>query len=112
MNTFTEKEERCFTKRDLISILGHDVHTSEEYNSVRAHIAWLTYLSLIEIKAHTVTSESFGRYTVYHLQNVFDKTEHPDFYSDIEAEMNSSVLPKRVTDQLRFTMPEFDLSEE
>lgn len=99
-------EEKDFTKRDLISLLGHNINTPAEYEDIRNYLALLTYLSLIEIKTHTKHHEAFGYYTVYHLQNVFENSEHPDMTSDIDAEINGSQMPQRVYDAIKFTMPE------
>lgn len=102
----TRGEERQFTKRNLIMLLGHDVTAKEHYKDMQNHIALLCYLQLIEVKVETRTDSNFGKYTVYHLQTVNETSDHPDMLVDLAAEMNGSAMPERIYKELSFTMPE------
>lgn len=44
-------EEKIFTRRNLILLLGHNVGTPEHYNDMTTYIALLKYWGLIEIKS-------------------------------------------------------------
>lgn len=99
-------DEKSFTKRNLIMLLGHNTNASESYYDVQNYLALLCYLELVELKTHVATDENFGHYTVYHLQKVNETSEHPDLQSDLAAEMKGSTMPNRIYDAMKFSMPE------
>ena len=94
-------EDRCFTKRELIVLLGHSTQTTEMYDRVRIYLALLSLWGFIKIKCHTAYDDHLGKYTVYHLQKVNELPENEDYISDIEAEKQSKdALSQRMKDKL------------
>lgn len=99
-------EERAFTKRDLIILLGHNPNDTVFYNNIRTYLALLSFWGLIELKVHTANHTNLGHYTIYHLQKVNDNTLNPDFISNINAEKDVMVLSQELKDRLRVQFPE------
>lgn len=96
-------EDRRFTKRELIVLLGHSTSTSEMYDNVRIYLALLAAWGFIELKYHTEYDSRLGKYTVYHLQKVNDLPENEDYISDILAEKNNSgALSQKMREKLQF----------
>lgn len=95
-------EDRCFTKREMIILLGHSDSTSEMYDNIRIYLALLAAWGFIELKYHTAYDTQLGNYTVYHLQKVNDMPENEDYISDILAEKNNGALSQRMIDKLNF----------
>lgn len=85
-------EDMCFTKRDLVEILGHGTTHASEYEEVRYYLALLSHVQLIELKFHTDYKEGLGSYVVYHLQKVFDEPLNGDLEINIQAEQNSGAM--------------------
>ena len=79
--------DRSFTKRELIQILGHNTKRPENYEDVTYYLALLSMYKLIDLKFHTAYDPVYGKYTVYHLQSVYDNTDCEDLITDISAEM-------------------------
>lgn len=101
------KEERTFKKRDMVSLLGHNVTDSSVYDDVRNYIALLVYFELIEIDAYTKTQEGLGKCVVYQLKNVFAISNKIDFTeTDFAAELKDDTMPKHIYDQIVFSKPE------
>lgn len=97
----TNDQDRCFTKRELLQILGHDVTTSENYVDITNYLALLCMYKLIELKFHTGYDERYGNFTVYHLQKVNNNTDCPDLISDINAEIkNKGVMSEAMKQKL------------
>ena len=96
-------EQRSFTKRELIQILGHSDKDAELYKDVQYYLALLSYNGLIELKMHKEYQEKYGSYTVYHLQKVYDKDSVPDLTMDIKAEVGADkVLSEEMKEKLMF----------
>lgn len=103
----TCSEERAFTKRNLIVLLGHNVDSSELYSDMTTYLALLKYWGLIEIKSHIYNDKKLGHYTIYHLQKVNEEKVNPDLIIDVAAEMaENNVMPEKVFNALQFSMPE------
>lgn len=98
-------EDRCFTKRDLILLLGHSDTRSEYYEQVRDYIGLLVYYGLIEVKIHTEYDPQFGKYTIYHLQKVNGTSNNPDFFMNLNSEQAHKVVSEKMREQLTFTQP-------
>lgn len=108
LDTIAENsEERAFTKRHLILLLGHSPNLKEHYSDMTIYLALLKYWGLIEIKSHVHNDEKLGHYTIYHLQKVNEEKVNPDLIVDIAAEMaENNVMPEKVFNALQFSMPE------
>lgn len=99
--------ERCFTRRQLILLLGHSDNTTEYYDKIRVYLALLVFWGLIELKYHTAYGNDNGKYTIYHIQKVNELPSNPDFEEDINGEMNASIPSQALMDKLQFCVPEF-----
>ena len=99
--------ERCFTKRQLILLLGHNDNSSEYYEKIRVYLAALVFWGFIELKYHTAYNNDNGRYTIYHIQKVNELPSNPDFEEDINGEMNATIPSQALMDKLEFCVPEF-----
>lgn len=95
-------EDKQFTKRELILLLGHSGQTAEMYDNIRNYLALLSMWGFIEIKLHTVYDKKIGRYTVYHLQDVYDMPSNEDYIADIDAEKNAEVMSQAMKEKLYF----------
>lgn len=100
-------EQKAFTKRHLILLLGHNATVPEHYSDITMYIALLSYWELIEVKTHICNDEKLGHYTIYHLQRADETKINPDLISDLAAEMNeNNIMPERVFNALQFSMPD------
>ena len=99
-------QERSFTKRQLILLLGHNDTDKEQYSQIRIYLALLMYWGLIELKSHTTYDEKIGRYTVYHLQKVNEMPANEDYEDDISGEMKGPIASQEIMDQLKFNFPQ------
>lgn len=99
-------EERSFTTRQLIILLGHSDKTSQYYSEVKMYIALLSFWGLIKVKIHTESDSILGHYTVYHLQSVESTTTNPDFVYNLEAEQNATLPSQELMEKLQFSVPE------
>lgn len=99
-------EERAFTRRELILLLGHDDTTTENYTDVQIYLGLLSYWGLIELKSHVEQHEKLGHYTVYHLQRANEDQVNPELISNDIGEMNGSAMSEKIYNSLMFTMPE------
>ena len=95
--------DRQFTKRELIILLGHSGQTSEMYDNIRNYLGLLSMWGFIDIKLHTSYDEKLGKYTVYHLQDVLDTPKNEDYITDIIAEKNVAVMSQSMKDKLCFS---------
>lgn len=96
-------EDRCFTKRELIILLGHSTQTNEMYDKVRIYLSLLSMWGFIELKYHTTYDESLGKYTIYHLQKVNDLPTNDDYILDIDGEKNNDgALSDKMKEKLHF----------
>lgn len=103
MNKVAEnKEERSFTRRQLIILLGHNDNTSELYDQVTIYLALLNFWGFIKIKKFTTYDESIGKYTTFILQDVIDVPDS-DFELDMKAESQTKLPSKALMDKLRFS---------
>ena len=99
-------EERSFTLRQLLILLGRGDTTSEYYYNIRIYLALLSFWGLIELKQHKQFNENLNcSYTIYHLQKIKETNLNSDFESDIEAEKNAAYTSERMMNKLRFTCP-------
>lgn len=99
-------EDKSFTKRDLISLLGHSDTTTENYEDVQNHLDLLMCVELIDIKFHSEYQEGLGTFVVYHLQSVKEQSDNPYLDSEIAAEMVGTKMPERMRAELEFKMPQ------
>lgn len=99
-------EERSFTKRQLIILLGHNETDKEQYAQIRIYLALLMYWGLIEIKSHTHYDEAIGKYTVYHLQKVNELPINSDFEDDITGEMKAPLASDKIMNELEMAFPQ------
>ena len=95
-------EDRQFTKRELILLLGHSGQTTEMYDNIRNYLALLSMWGFVKIKLHTVHDPKIGKYTIYHLQDVCDLPANEDYIADIDAEKNAEVMSQAMKDKLYF----------
>lgn len=102
----TVKEERQFTRRELIQLLGHDITTVSNYKDIQIYLGLLSYWNLIEIKSHVEQHPTFGHYIVYHLERAGEEKVNPDLLNNDIGEMHGSAMPERIYNSLLFTMPE------
>lgn len=98
-------EEKSFTARQIILLLGHNDTENEQYSKIKLYLALLSFWGLIELKVHTAYNEKIGRYTVYHLQSVQDIPNNT-FNEDIEAEKNAPLPSEEIMAKLYFQFPE------
>lgn len=100
------KAAMCFTKADIISLLGHNKKTGTYYLQVQLYLALLSYWGLIELKQHRQYDKNIKPYTIYHIENVKENNLNPDFESDIETEMMNSVLGEELFNKIKDKMPQ------
>ena len=103
--------EQQFTLTDMMEILEHNTTDESIRNNVRHGLWWLHYLNLIEIAPHQGYSSKTGKYIVYHLQNVFENTSHKEFDKDLSDDISATVLPDKIKNQLKFSIPQFQDQE-
>lgn len=103
--------DRQFTLTDMMEILGHNTTDDSIRDTIRHDIYWLHYLKLIEISAHQSYSPKRGKYIVYHLQKVFENTDHEEFDKTLSDDISATVLPQKIKEQLKFSIPLFQNEE-
>lgn len=99
-------DKRQFSKRNLIMLLGHNATNSDYYKKINIYLVLLSHWNLIELKTHTQHLEKFGTFIIYHLQRVNDKSDSPDFYINIEAEMQGNGMLEEMYKKLQFDYPD------
>lgn len=94
-------DDRAFTRKDLIDILGHNTTTSIDYENVTGYLVWLSYLNLIEFKTHTAFKEGVGNYVVFHLQKINEITDKGAEMLALMKENEVSVIPETIKEKLK-----------
>lgn len=97
------QDERRFTKRQLIMLLGHNTTTQSYYEELVIFLALLSFWGLISISYYTAYDEKIGKYTVYYLKETRDIPTNPDFETDIKTEMQAPIMSETMVNKLRFS---------
>lgn len=98
--------ERSFTRKDLITLLGRDVTTSENYYRINIYLALLSHWNFISLKMHTEYNKNIGSYMVYHLIRADEDNISDDFVLNINSEQEANVMSEEMFEKLKFKYPE------
>ena len=96
-----ESKDKCFTKKDLITFLGHNITTSSDYEDMTGYLALLTYFNFIELKSHTDYKEGLGKFIVYHIQKINEVTDKKDELKCIMSGIDGSATPDYIKEVLK-----------
>ena len=96
-----EPKDKCFTKKDLIIFLGHNITTSSDYEDMTGYLALLTYFNFIELKSHTDYKEGLGKFIVYHIQKINEVTDKKDELKCIMSDIDGSATPDYIKEVLK-----------
>lgn len=106
MTVTQRKEDRSFTLRNIIMLLGHSPTDTFYYNKIRNYLGLLSYWNLIELKVHKEYKPNLGQYCVYHLQKVQEDELSEDFFLDIESEMQVTGMSQELYQKVAFSFPQ------
>ena len=93
-------KDMCFTKRDLVQYLGHNITNADDYNTIRDYIALLSYFNLITLTHHTAYKDGLGSYIIYHIQSINEKIDNIDEFQHTIADMSESAIPEYIKEYI------------
>lgn len=94
------KNDMRFTKKDLITFLGHNVTTTSDYDNIRNYLAVLTYFNLIKLSHHTEYKEGLGSYVIYHIQEINTTISNPEEFVNTIGDRTISEIPEYIKETL------------